>query len=94
MDGSKKAEIAISHDADNGNLPAFLLLKSVEKVLPAGTYRLDTDEEEILGISFLAFARTATMLHVPAGSMPGDAHEVFTIDPIELAAALEADALR
>jgi len=70
------------------------LLKSVEKVLPAGTYRLDTDEEEILGISFLAFARTATMLHVPAISAPGDAHEVFTIDPIELAAALEADALR
>lgn len=33
---------------------------------PAGTYRLVTEEEQILGLSFLAYHRTATMLHIAA----------------------------
>ena len=41
-------------------------LPSVDSPQPAGTYRLVMDEEEILGLSFLSFRRTATMLHVPA----------------------------
>lgn len=60
---------------------------------PAGTYRLVTDEEEILGLSFLAFRRIATMLHVPAISITSGINQVFRIDPINLAAALEADSL-
>ena len=60
---------------------------------PAGTYRLVTDEEEIQSLSFLAFQRVATMLHVPALSLPDDGHQrVVVIDPLDLAAALEADA--
>jgi hypothetical protein len=35
----------------------------------AGRYRLVTDEDEMLGLSFLAFPRTATMLHIPAISI-------------------------
>ena len=45
-------------------------LPSVDSPQPAGTYRLVMDEEEILGLSFLAFRRTATMLHIPAISRP------------------------
>jgi hypothetical protein len=41
-------------------------LTSLDSRQPAGTYRLVMDEEEILGLSFLAFRRTATMLHIPA----------------------------
>ena len=70
------------------------MLTAVAKQLPAGTYRLVTDEAEILGLSFLAFGRTATMLHVPALTTSGGRHQVFTIDPAELAAAQEADARR
>lgn len=67
------------------------VLASVEKPQPAGTYRLVMDEEEIAGLSFLAFRRIATMLHVPAMATTGQPSQVFLVDPDELAAALRAD---
>ncbi len=67
-------------------------LPSVDAPQPAGTYRLVTDEEEILGLSFLAFRRTATMLHTPAISISGRPDQVVSVTSTELAAALEADA--
>jgi len=70
-------------------------LPSVDSPQPAGTYRLVMDEEEIPGLSFLAFHRTATMLHTPAISsalsMSGRPSQVFPVNAAELAAALEAD---
>jgi len=65
-------------------------LTAVDSAQPAGTYRLVTDEEEILGVSFVALRRAATMLHTPAISS-GGRNQVFLVDPAELAAALEAD---
>ena len=60
---------------------------------PAGTYRLVTDEEEILGLSFLAYQRAATVLHIPALSLPdAGLQRIVVVDPVELAAALDADA--
>lgn len=61
---------------------------------PAGTYRLVIDEQEIPDVSFLAYLRTATMLHVPSISAVKGSHQVFVVDPAELTKALEADALR
>ncbi|MFA5120026.1 hypothetical protein [Zavarzinia sp.] len=66
-------------------------LTALEGLYPAGTYRLVTDEEQILGVSFVAFQRIATMLHVPALSVTSRARQVVTVDPTELASALEAD---
>jgi hypothetical protein len=66
-------------------------LSEVDRPLPAGTYRVVVDEEDIPGLSFLAFRRVATMLHVPAMSAPGGHKEIFVVNPDELAAALEAD---
>jgi hypothetical protein len=66
-------------------------LTDVDRPLPAGTYRIDVDEEDIPGLSFLAFRRTATTLHCPALSSPQGRSEIFRINPDELAAALEAD---
>lgn len=66
-------------------------LSEVDRPLPAGTYRVIIDEEDIPGLSFLAFRRTATMLHVPALSALGEHKEVFLVNPDELAAAVEAD---
>lgn len=60
---------------------------------PAGTYRLVIDEEQIPGVSFLAYQRTATLLHTPAISTPDGSHQVFRIDRAELATALESDAI-
>ena len=66
-------------------------LSEVDRPLPTGTYRIVVDEEDIPGLSFLAFRRTATVLYLPALSAPGGVNEMFLVNPDELAAALEAD---
>ena len=69
----------------------FTLL-SVEGAQPAGTYRLVTEEEQIPGLSFIAFRRTATLLHLPADPVSGGTRQVVNISPDELAEALATDA--
>ena len=66
-------------------------LSALDKTQPAGTYRLVTEEEEIPGLSFVAFRRTAMMLHLPALPTTSDTHQVVGIDPVEWAAVVEAD---
>ncbi|MDB5487024.1 MAG: hypothetical protein JWQ58_739 [Reyranella sp.] len=66
-------------------------LSSVDGVQPAGTYRLVTEEEPIEGLSFGAYLRTATMLHLPAAPTPGQTRQVVPVDPDELSAVLAAD---
>jgi hypothetical protein len=67
-------------------------LRSFDGVQPASTYRLVTDEEEIQGLSFLAYRRVATMLHTPCLASRSGGEQVLLLDPMELDAALEADA--
>jgi hypothetical protein len=69
-------------------------LEPLDGEQPAGTYRLVIDEEEIPDVSFLAYRRTATMLHVPSISTVRGSHQVFIVDSAELTKALEADAVR
>jgi hypothetical protein len=58
---------------------------------PAGEYRIVIDEDEIQGLSFLAFQRIATLLHMPAiGSRKGP-DQVVAVDHHALARALERD---
>jgi hypothetical protein len=66
-------------------------LSSVEGVQPAGTYQVETDEEQIEGLSFDAFRRTTTFLYLPADPPRGVVRHVVQVDPRELAAALAAD---
>jgi hypothetical protein len=67
-------------------------LAAIDGPLPEGTYRLVMDEEEILGLSFVAFRRTETLLHLPAVS--GDAsgiEQCVSISQSDLDAALNKD---
>jgi len=41
------------------------LLKGVDRTLPAGDYRVATDEELIDGTSFPIYRRVSTMIFVP-----------------------------
>lgn len=66
-------------------------LAAVDGIQPAGTYRLVTEEEQIPGVSFAAYRRCATMLHLPGDPAPGQTCFVVQVDPAELAAALAAD---
>ena len=64
-------------------------LKGVDRELPAGSYRVTTDEELIEGLSFPVYRRVSTMIFVPgrqAASL-----EMVSIDPDDLRAAQERD---
>jgi hypothetical protein len=65
------------------------VLNGVDRLLPAGSYRVVTDEELIEGLSFPAYRRVATMMFVPGPS--GSSLEMVTIEPAELQAAHERD---
>jgi hypothetical protein len=67
------------------------VLAALETAQPAGTYRLVIEEEEIPDLSFVAFRRTATLLHLPALSVTSGRHQVVAVDPAEWAAIVEAD---
>lgn len=66
-------------------------MSGAEGVLPAGTYRVVTDEEQVPGLSFIAYRRMATMLHTPAISAPQGRSASLAIDPVELDAAQMKD---
>jgi hypothetical protein len=66
-------------------------LKGVDRVLPPRDYDVVTDEELIEGLSFSAYHRVSTAIFVPAPS--GSAIEMVTIDPLDLQAAQEQDAM-
>lgn len=61
------------------------------RILPAGSYEVVTDQELIEGLSFPVYRRVATTMLVPAQSFQG-AVEMLTVDPAEVAAAIERDA--
>jgi hypothetical protein len=67
-------------------------LSAIEAIQPSGTYTVDTDEELIDGLSFLAYRRVATLLHLPSIASRAGVIEFVTVDPSELEAALQRDA--
>jgi hypothetical protein len=66
-------------------------LSAIDEVQPSGTYTVDTDEELIDGLSFLAYRRVATLLHLPSTSSRVGVTELVTVNPSELEAALKTD---
>jgi len=65
-------------------------IKGIDRLLPAGTWEVITDEEMIEGLSFASFRRVATMIMVPAPR--GSAMEMISIDPADLGDAQRLDA--
>jgi hypothetical protein len=66
-------------------------LRGVDRLLPAGTYEVITDEESIEGLSFAAFRRIATMILVP-GAGSASVLEMISIGSVDLADAQRIDA--
>ena len=67
-------------------------IRGVDRVLPAGSYDVITDEEMIEGLSFAAFRRVATLIEVPAAV--GRARELISIGSVDLSDAQRIDASR
>jgi hypothetical protein len=66
-------------------------LSAVDDVQPAGRYLVEADEEQLQSLSFPAYRRRATLIHL--AGMPGsnELARVVDIDPAELASALARD---
>ena len=60
------------------------LLKGIDRILPAGDYRVVTDEELIEGVSFPVYRRVSTMIFIPGQN--AFSVEMVAIDPQELQA--------
>lgn len=69
-------------------------IAGIDQVLPAGTYVVETDEEQIPGLSFVAYRRIQTMIIVPADASSNAGRKIVAIDPAALQAALDRDALQ
>lgn len=59
--------------------------------LPAGTYSVETMEEQIPGLSFLAYRRVHTTIVAERLYGASVVRQVMAIDPADLESALERD---
>jgi len=66
----------------------------IDGELPAGSYRIETEEELIESLSFVAFRRLETTIALPAIGSLGLKRQILAIDPLDLAAAKDRDAAR
>jgi hypothetical protein len=57
-----------------------------------GTYEVQTIEEQIDGLSFVAYRRLSTTITPSIGSKTNSVRQITEIDPMDLAAALDRDA--
>jgi hypothetical protein len=69
--------------------PQPFLLRAIDAVQPAGTYNVDTDEELIDGLSFLAYRRTATWIHLPSTTTKSGSSQMILVQPSELESGYE-----
>ena len=64
------------------------LLKGIDREMPAGSYRVVTDEELVEGLSFPVYRRISTMIFVLAQA---SSMEMVSIDPLDLIVAQDRD---
>lgn len=67
------------------------VLDGFDEVLPAGAYSVETDEELLEGISFPAYRRILTVIHLHTEPNNPGLARTLTIDRNELDAALQRD---
>lgn len=67
-------------------------IEGVAHLQPAGTYIVETEEEAIEGLSFLAYRRIATRIHLAPDPLRAGIVETAEVDSPEIIAALDANA--
>jgi hypothetical protein len=66
-------------------------LRGVDEAQPAGAYTVETDEEPIEGLSFMAYRRVATVIFLPLARGGAGSFQAVPVDPSVLEAAIAAD---
>ena len=67
-------------------------IRGIDRLLPAGSYEVITDEEMIEGLSFPCYRRVATMIMVPGAPPQRSAMEMISISSVDLSDAQRIDA--
>lgn len=67
-------------------------LGGIDGELSAGSYRIESEEELIESLSFVAFRRVETTIELPAIGSVSLKRQVVAIDPLDLAMAQDRDA--
>lgn len=86
----KQVRVTIRSRRETVTFKHAFRIRGVDRLLPAGTYEVITDEESIEGLSFAAFRRIATMILVPGAS--ASSQEMISIGSVDLADAQQVDA--
>jgi hypothetical protein len=71
-----------------------LSLAGIEEMLEPGTYIVETVEEMIEGLSFVAYRRISTTIEMDVNGLGQRARQVVAIDPVDLQRAQERDAIK
>jgi hypothetical protein len=66
-------------------------LGGLDGLQPPGTYMVITEEEEIAGLSFLAWRRVSSQIYLPAIGVQSGQEQVVNIDPKDLTRAQARD---
>lgn len=66
-------------------------LNCLNETLPPGTYTVETDEELIEGMSFPAYRRVLTVIHLDGRPGYRSEKRTLAIEPADLEAALRRD---
>lgn len=69
-------------------------LAGLAEALPPGEYDIDEDEQVIEGLSWIAWHRVATFIHLPSSREGARTRQMVGIDHADLEAALELDRQR
>ena len=67
-------------------------LSGMDDVLPPGRYLVETEEERLEGVSFPAYRRLSTVIHLAGRPHSSETARMVTVDPTELAAIRNNDA--
>jgi len=66
-------------------------LSGWDEALPKGAYIVETEEELLQGLSFPAYRRKLTLIHLHVDPDRPGRRQALPVDPDELAAALDRD---
>lgn len=69
-------------------------LAGLDGAQPAGEYEIDEDEQSVEGISWVAWHRVATFIHLPAKQVSARSRQIIRIEHADLEAALNLDGQR